>query len=676
MSTQQVGVDIGGTFTDTIAIDEQSGAVSLSKVPSTPANQATGFLNGLTTAGVEYAGISWLVHGTTVGTNATLERNGAKCGMIATRGFRDIVELGRRDRPQLYGLYGQFEPLISRENRLEVDERTDAEGNVVVALDEGQVERAAAQLRAQGCESLVIGFMHSYANRTHEAAAARAAERVWGNPYITQSAEILGEFRETERFGTAAINAYIQPLIHRYVTRLRDELRARGVPRDLVIMQANGGIIAADTAWRALRSARCFRARRPASIAAAFISAPRRLRERHHLDMGGTSFDVGMIVDGAPIVTSDRELELHGCASHPDDRHPHDRRRRRQHRLGRRGGHAARRPAQRRRRPGADRLRARRRPSRPSPTPTSCSGGSTPEKLLSVDGARRPSTKLRAAFDEHVGDAARPRRRRSGGSVLRIINDAMAGAIRLVSLQRGHDPREFALFAFGGAGPLHARGAGARARRAARHRALRRPASPARWAASSPMFVTTSCRRSQPVDRLADRGSRQRAARTSRAPARALVPRPRRCRSNARNRCMKPTCSTKARPSRCGSPSTTTISRHRAQRRAAPSLPRSLQHRSRRLPRQAHQPSHLGDRASVRSSTLRRIVATRPQARIGGSRVASASVWFDGGSGRHPGLRPRRAPLGRVDCGPAIFNQMDTRRLSSPTDPTSTSTAI
>ena len=452
MSTQQVGVDIGGTFTDTIAIDEQSGAVSLSKVPSTPANQAVGFLTGLTAADVTFEGISWLVHGTTVGTNATLERNGAKCGLITTKGFRDIVELGRRDRPQLYGLYGQFEPLISRENRLEVEERIDAEGNVIVALDEHEVEQKAAQLRDQGCESLVIGFMHSYANRTHEAAAARAAARVWGNPYITQSAEILGEFRETERFGTAAVNAYIQPLIHRYVTRLRDELRARGVPRDLVIMQANGGIMAADTACE--RSVSTVLSGPAAGvIAAAFISRLAGYDNVMTCDMGGTSFDVGMIVGGEPIVTSDRDLSFRIPLRIPIiDIHT----------IGAGGGSIASVDA-------SGMLRVGPRSAGAVPGPIAYGrGGTEPtvtdanvmlgrlssQALLSVDGAV-DREKLRTAFKTRVGDPLGIGPEEAAVSVIRIINDAMAGAIRLVSLQRGHDPREFALFAFGGAGPLH-----------------------------------------------------------------------------------------------------------------------------------------------------------------------------------------------------------------------------
>jgi N-methylhydantoinase A len=153
-----VGVDVGGTFTDTIAIDEEIGLVKLSKVPSTPPNQAVGFLDGLAAVDVPYEAITWLVHGTTVGTNATLERNGASCGMITTRGFRNIIELARRERPQLFGLHGEFEPLISRENRLEVTERIGADGEIIEPLDEDKLRAA-------------LGGVDSY--RSHKMMAAR-----------------------------------------------------------------------------------------------------------------------------------------------------------------------------------------------------------------------------------------------------------------------------------------------------------------------------------------------------------------------------------------------------------------------------------------------------------------------------------------------------------------------
>src|SRR5690606_17661345 len=183
-----VGVDIGGTFTDSIAINAETGEVSLSKVPTTPENQAVGFMNGLKGVNIDLGQISWLVHGTTVGTNATLERNGAVCGLVTTRGFRDIIELARRERPQLFGLYGTFEPLIARNNRLEVTERLNAEGEVVTPLDEDELRAAIEELKARGVEALMIGFLHAYANPVHELRALEIAREIWPNPYITTSA--------------------------------------------------------------------------------------------------------------------------------------------------------------------------------------------------------------------------------------------------------------------------------------------------------------------------------------------------------------------------------------------------------------------------------------------------------------------------------------------------------
>jgi len=449
--TVQVGVDVGGTFTDTISIEPGTGAVRLSKVPSTTQNQAVGFLAGLRATGVSLEAISWLVHGTTVGTNATLERNGAVCGLITTRGFRDIVELGRRERPHLFGLYGTFEPLIARRNRLEVTERLDASGAVVTALDEAEVLAAAEQLKRQGCEALLIAFIHSYANPAHELQAAAIAARVWDNPYITTSAAILAEFRETERFGTAAINAYIQPKIHRYVSRLRQDLRDSGVPRDLLIMQANGGIMSAEAACAHAVST-VLSGPAAGVIAAAAISREAGLRNVMTCDMGGTSFDVGMIVDGAPIVTSDRDLDFRVPLRIPIiDIHT----------IGAGGGSIA----------SVDTggiLQVGPRSAGSTPGPMAYGrGGTLPtvtdanvllgrlssSHLLGVQGGV-DMVALRAAFAT-LGAPLGLDAEQAALSVLRVVNDKMAGAIRLVSLQRGHDPRDFTLFAFGGAGPLH-----------------------------------------------------------------------------------------------------------------------------------------------------------------------------------------------------------------------------
>lgn len=447
-----VGVDVGGTFTDTIAIDADKGAVKLSKVPSTPPNQAVGFLNGLRQVDIPYEAIAWLVHGTTVGTNATLERNGAVCGLITTRGFRDIIELARRERPQLFGLYGTFEPLISRDNRMEVTERLNAAGEVLVPLDEDELRAAIRQLIDNGVEALMIGFMHAYANPVHEERALEIAREMWPNPYITTSADILREYREVERFGTAAVNAYIQPLIHRYVTRLKSDLKEAGVPRNLAIMQANGGIMSADMACE--RSVNTVLSGPAAGvIAASYISRLAGFKNVMTCDLGGTSFDVGMIVNGEPVVTSDRDLGFNLPMRIPViDIHT----------IGAGGGSIAHINE-------AGILQVGPRSAGAVPGPISYGRGGervtvtdanvvlgrlSSEKLLAVEGGV-DLPKVHAAFEEQVGTPLGLDAVGAAAATLRVVNDAMAGAIRLVSLQRGHDPREFAIFAFGGAGPLH-----------------------------------------------------------------------------------------------------------------------------------------------------------------------------------------------------------------------------
>src|SRR6185503_1468892 len=175
------GIDVGGTFTDLIAIDTASGAVRLAKVPSTPQNQAFGVLAAIESAGLDLASLALIVHGTTTTTNALLERKLAKTGLITTKGFRDVLELGRRTRPNPYGLKGWFEPLIPRELRMEVPERMDAEGEVVTPLDEQAVRDAVRELAAAGCESLVLHFLHSYINPAHEKRALAIARELWPN---------------------------------------------------------------------------------------------------------------------------------------------------------------------------------------------------------------------------------------------------------------------------------------------------------------------------------------------------------------------------------------------------------------------------------------------------------------------------------------------------------------
>jgi len=445
-----VGVDIGGTFTDTIAIDS-SGAVLMSKVPTTPGNQADGFVTGLQSAGVDLRQIAWIVHGTTVGTNATLERNGARCGMITTRGFRDVLELGRRERPELFGLKGTYQPLIPREFRLEVTERLNSDGSVRLPLVEAEVEQAVLALRDRGVEALLICFLNSYANPKHEQRAAEIAASLWPNSYITRSVDILAEFREVERFGTAAVNAYIQPLIDRYIGGLTAKLEERGMARPLSVMQANGGIMSTRMACE--QAVNTVLSGPAAGVIAASSIARQAGRQRIvTCDMGGTSFDVGLIVDGVPFVTSDRDLAFNLPMRIPIiDIHT----------IGAGGGSIAHINAA-----GMLQVGPRSAGARPGPIAYG-RGGKLPtvtdanvllgrlsaKQLLAVD-TDIDLPGLRQAFltlGEPFGLGAE----QTAASVLRIIDDAMAGAIRFVTLQRGFDPREFAIFAFGGAGPLH-----------------------------------------------------------------------------------------------------------------------------------------------------------------------------------------------------------------------------
>ncbi|MEQ9325914.1 MAG: hydantoinase/oxoprolinase N-terminal domain-containing protein, partial [Rhodospirillales bacterium] len=212
-----VGVDVGGTFTDLIVLDGTSGEVRVAKVPTTVENQAYGVMAAIAASEVNLAETGSIVHGTTTTTNAVLENKVAKAGLITTRGFRDVLELGRRTRPKPYGLIGSFQPVIPRELRLEVPERMDAGGNVITPLDEAAVIEAMRELQAAGCEALVVHFLHAYRNPAHELRVVELAKEHWSNGYVTAGHMILSEYREYERGVTAAVNAVVQPVLHRYI---------------------------------------------------------------------------------------------------------------------------------------------------------------------------------------------------------------------------------------------------------------------------------------------------------------------------------------------------------------------------------------------------------------------------------------------------------------------------
>ncbi|TFH46500.1 MAG: hydantoinase/oxoprolinase family protein [Lysobacterales bacterium] len=248
MSQLTVGIDVGGTFTDVVCYDQVSHSIRVAKIPTTSEDQSRGCVHALHSLGASSSAIKTIVHGTTVATNAIIERKGVVCGLITTRGFRDTLELGRRTRPHAWGLTGSFEPLISRNLRVEVSERMDADGNILIALDESEVLEAIATLLENGAESLIIHFMHSYLNPEHEQRCARIARASWPNPYITLGSQVLREIREFERVSTATLNGYVQPIMARYLSRLNEELSAFDFDNELLVMQGNGGMMSAGVA--------------------------------------------------------------------------------------------------------------------------------------------------------------------------------------------------------------------------------------------------------------------------------------------------------------------------------------------------------------------------------------------------------------------------------------------
>jgi N-methylhydantoinase A len=450
--TISVGVDVGGTFTDFLLIDGQRREYRVAKLPTTR-ERAQAFLDGISALEVASAAIDWLVHGTTVGTNALLERKGARCGLITTRGFRDILELGRRTRPRAYGLSGNFEPLIAREHRLEVRERIDASGRVLESLDEDEVRAAVAKLLAAGVESLVIHFMHSYANPAHEERCLEIARALWPNRNIVAGHAIIREIREFERGSTAAIHATVQPIVTRYIEDVAKRLETKGFPNELLVMQASGGMMSAsvvgENAVQTVMSG-------PAAgvLAASEIAKAAGIRSVITADMGGTSFDVAVVVDGQPLISAEKDLDYGIPIRIPMiDIHT----------IGAGGGSIARVDA-------AGMLRVGPESAGSYPGPIGYGrGGELPtitdaNLLLGrlnpavVTGSDRPAPldRIAVAFETCIGRPLGLTALAAASAVIDVAVAGLVGAIRLVTIEKGHDPRDFALLPFGGAGPLHA----------------------------------------------------------------------------------------------------------------------------------------------------------------------------------------------------------------------------
>ena len=452
-SRHVIGVDVGGTFTDMVMLESKTGAVSIAKVPTTLDNQAFGVLAALNEAGAELSQVDLIIHGTTTTTNAVLERKLSRTGFITTQGFRDVLELGRRTRPEPYGMKGEFTPIIPRDLRCEVAERMDYAGRVVTPLDEDGMRQAITHLLEAGCESLVIHFLHAYANPDHERRAAEIAAELWPNNYITMGHALLSESREFERGVTAAVNASVQPLLERYINRLVGELKANGFASEMLVMNGNGGTVSSqDVAREAAKTVMSG----PASgvIAALHTGQAAGLDHLITYDMGGTSTDVSVIRAGKPSVSNEIEIEYAMPIHVPmiDVRT-----------VGAGGGSIARVNAAGLLEVGPDSAGANPGPicyGRGGDQPTISDanlilGRLKLNKMKSVEGGVSHDA-LKAAFDAKLGQPLDMDATAAAAAVIMVANAKMAGAIRMVLVSLGADPRDFSLFAFGGAGPLHA----------------------------------------------------------------------------------------------------------------------------------------------------------------------------------------------------------------------------
>ncbi|TDE38922.1 hydantoinase/oxoprolinase family protein [Antarcticimicrobium sediminis] len=456
-----LGVDVGGTFTDLILADLAKQKLTIHKTPSTPANPAIGVVTGLRAicekAGIKVSDVDSLFHGTTVGTNAMLEHDGAVTGMITNDGFRDVLHIGRHQRPQHYSIMQdlpwQNRPLIRRRHRHTVAGRLDAAGVELVALDEDAVRAAARELTAQGVESVLVGFLFSYVNPAHERRAAEIVQQEMPEAFVTTSSGVAPQFREFERFTTAAMSAFIGPKVRRYIEELQAELSAQGLKGELHVMTSSGGVATPEMI-----------AEKPASTllsglvagvrGGAWIGTHAGTDRLITLDIGGTSADIGIVVDGRLTEADTRSASIAGFPVMLPMIDIHT--------IGAGGGSIAYLD-----RGGAFRVGPESAGADPGPAAYG-KGGEMPtvtdanlvlgrlapqnflggDMTLDVEASRRVIGKLAAQLGRSPEETAE--------GALTVLNSNMANAIRSRTVQKGIDPRDFTLSGFGGAGPLHA----------------------------------------------------------------------------------------------------------------------------------------------------------------------------------------------------------------------------
>jgi len=450
-----VGIDVGGTFTDLVLFDSATGRLAVTKTSST-SNQADGVLDAMRRLEVRTSQLDRVVHGTTVATNAIVQRRGVKVALVTTRGFRDVLEVGqtRRRVPDTMFQPGfrRPDPLVARPFRLEVTERMRHTGAVMVPVDDGELGRLAEDLREAGVDAVAVCFLHAYANEANERHARDILARRLPGVFITHSAEVIPEHREFERFSTTVINAYVSPVLGRYLTRLSERLNTEGLGGPLYTMSSSGGAMTVDQASR-LGVKTILSGPVGGVQATVFVGESAGLRNVISYDMGGTSTDVALIHDLTPALSSDNSVESFPVRTPQVDINS----------VGAGGGSIARLDATGGLNVGPTSAGAIPGPAcydrgGQEPTVTDANlvlGRLRPDHLLAGLVALRPDLAEQALgrLGAQMGGLSLTH---LAEGIVRLAVARMATATREVSIRRGHDPRDFTLVAFGGAGPMHA----------------------------------------------------------------------------------------------------------------------------------------------------------------------------------------------------------------------------
>ncbi|MBI0538629.1 hydantoinase/oxoprolinase family protein [Roseomonas sp. KE2513] len=453
----RIGFDVGGTFTDFTVHDTRSGMLRYYKTPSTPADRSQAIETGVAAIIAEYGvrpeEISFVGHGTTVATNMVIERRGVRMGVVTTRGFRDVLEIGRQTRPALYD-YGQVRPppLAPRALRFEVGGRIDAAAEELEPLDEPGVAAAAEALAAEGVEAVGICFLHSYLRDDHEARAAAIIRARLPDAFVCTSSEVLPEFREFERFSTTAINAYVGPRMAAYMQRLLDRLAGLGITAEPDTIHSNGGLMSVATA-RGFPVRTCLSGPAAGVVGAAEVARAAGFPDIVTYDVGGTSTDVSLVAEGRPAFATSRLVADYPVRTPMVDVHV----------IGAGGGSIA-------WIDDAGALKVGPHSTGADPGPVAYGRGGQEPTLTDANivlhrldpvtllGGRMKvdEAAARHAIEERIAKPLGLSVEAAALGIIRIAVASMSRAIRSVSTEKGHDLGRFALFPFGGAGPLHA----------------------------------------------------------------------------------------------------------------------------------------------------------------------------------------------------------------------------